>query len=218
MAYYEYILTRSGTAGALSVYFFTANGLFDPNITGTGHQPMGFDTMMQYYEQYTVIRSKITVVAYNTGVLCPVRVAVSLSPDTTSPVLPGYVECGQIEMVSLDCLSATVYGSQRGLKTLNLNCDVARYFGRANSRELLDDPNLYGTVAANPVEQVYFAIAAWGFEGQNWSISFDVVLEYDVIFWEPRQVAAQEQKLPPSCIKTFTRFGKTVTPPARSAF
>lgn len=192
MAYYDLQLTRTTTAGALSVYNFSANGLFDPNITGTGHQPMGFDTMMTYYEQYTVLRSKISVTVYNTGVLCPNRVAVSLAPDTTTPVLPGFVENGQLVMRALDCLSATVNGSVRKIEVLSLNCDVMRYFGRSgNEREMLDDVNLYGTVAANPVEQVYFQISTWGMEGQNGSISFDVVLEYDAIFWEPRQVAAQ---------------------------
>jgi len=40
------------TSGAVSTYVFAANGLYDPNITGTGHQPMGFDQLLQFYNHY----------------------------------------------------------------------------------------------------------------------------------------------------------------------
>jgi len=61
LVYSETSLTVASTSGSSNSYFFSANGLFDPNTTGTGHQPMGFDQMMLMYEQYTVFASKITV-------------------------------------------------------------------------------------------------------------------------------------------------------------
>ena len=33
------------TAGALQQYTFAMNGLYDPNLTGTGSQPRYFDTL-----------------------------------------------------------------------------------------------------------------------------------------------------------------------------
>jgi len=36
------------------------NSIYDPNLTGTGHQPYGHDTYAAIYNQYTVLRSKIT--------------------------------------------------------------------------------------------------------------------------------------------------------------
>jgi len=85
------------------------------------------------------------------------------------------------------------YGTGQRIGRLDLNCDVVKYFGRKSSREILDDVNLYGTVAANPTEQVYFCINTWGFGGltDNTSVACDVVIEYDAVFWEPRKVAAQ---------------------------
>ena len=40
---------------------FVANGAFDPNLTGVGHQPRGFDQFMAGYETFTVTGSKISV-------------------------------------------------------------------------------------------------------------------------------------------------------------
>jgi len=197
LPYYEPSFSLTGTAGVYSQYVFTANGLYDPNITGTGHQPLGFDTMMAYYEQYTVVSSKITIRACGNGTQA-VNVGMCLAPDTTTLVVPDVIENGLITATVLDGRANGGYGTGIRIKELNLHCDVARYFGRKRAG-MLDDVNLYGTVAANPVEQVYFVIGQWGFGSfsDNTNVSLDAVIEYDAIFWEPRKVAAQLKRLPP---------------------
>lgn len=42
------------TASVPGTYIFNANGLFDPNFTGTGHQPRGYDELMSMYRRYEV--------------------------------------------------------------------------------------------------------------------------------------------------------------------
>lgn len=60
LRYCDY-LTLSSTTGVRALNVFAANGIYDPDITGTGHQPMYHDTYAAIYDQYTVIGSKITV-------------------------------------------------------------------------------------------------------------------------------------------------------------
>ena len=52
-------------AGVTNSYLFRANSLFDPDLTGTGHQPLGFDEWAKFYRRYCVLGSKITVQAIN---------------------------------------------------------------------------------------------------------------------------------------------------------
>jgi len=201
--YYEPGINLAGTAGVIAQYVFSANGLYDPNITGTGHQPLGFDTMMLYYEQYTVLASKIRIRAAGNGIQ-PAVVSLCLAPDTTTGVITDTVENGLGKSTIVDGRSGGGYGTGERLKSLELSCDVPKYFGRRGGRSILDDTLLYGTVAANPTEQVYYQINTWGFGTftDNTSVPLDVLIEYDAVFWEPRKVAAQllptqAVKLPP---------------------
>ena len=183
--YYDYGLTRSGTAGAVSNYYFSANGLFDPNVTGTGHQPMGFDQMMLMYNQYTVVSSKISATIYNTTASVAVRAGVYLAPDTTSIVDPSrLIENGLITTKVIPAINVAGY-----IKDFDLDCDVVKFFGRKSAKEMLEDTLLYGTAAANPTEGVFYSITAWDpFGASNYSTFFDVIIEYDAYFWEPRKL------------------------------
>lgn len=190
--YYESGLGLTApTSGNAVTYFYSANGMFDPNITGTGHQPIGFDQMMLMYEQCTVIKSSIQV-TFNIGAGLTVNCGVALFPDASGLTNPSQlVENGLIRYVTLTSGSNT-FQNQRMRTTVRLDCDVARYFGRGRgARALLNDDNLYTTAAANPVEQVYFGIVSWQVSADGsttTSLGFDVLISYDVIYWEPRKL------------------------------
>lgn len=55
------VTTLTGTGGARALNAFAANGIYDPDITGVGHQPMYRDTYASIYNHYKVLGSKITV-------------------------------------------------------------------------------------------------------------------------------------------------------------
>jgi hypothetical protein len=52
------------SAGAPASYLFHANGLYDPDHTGAGHQPHGFDQIMALYKNYQVLSSAIEVTLF----------------------------------------------------------------------------------------------------------------------------------------------------------
>lgn len=60
LKYMERIVFTS-TAGVQSSQVFRGNSLFDPNQTGTGQQPLGFDEWCNFYANYRVKGAKINV-------------------------------------------------------------------------------------------------------------------------------------------------------------
>jgi len=188
--YYDYARELTSTAAAVAYYRYSANGIYDPDVTSAGHQPLGFDTMMQYYEQFTVVASKITLTAVNETAAVGMRMAVSLAPDTSNYTnTSDIIENGQ---VVTRVLCGSTGGGKNQLAALSVGCDVPKYFGRNPGRAILDDVNLYGTIAGNPTEQVYFVVTAWNATNTTTcTVGFDAILEYDVYFWEPKKVVQQ---------------------------
>jgi hypothetical protein len=186
--YFENELSYSTATGIPGGYVFSANGCFDPNITGTGHQPIGFDQMMLFFEQYTVVKSKISVDFYNsTGGTLPLRCVLYLSPDTT--ILSGVSQLMENGEITTGFAQST-NTADRCLR-LSIDCDMMAYFGRnRNAKQIVNDVTLSGTSAANPTEQVYFIMSSFDTFTTAASITvyFNVTIEYDVIFWEPRKV------------------------------
>lgn len=182
MVYYENGLSITGTTGAIGNYFFRANDAFDPNQTGTGHQPMGFDQMMLLFEQFFVLRSHIRVRFLNTG-SNPGIVGVALTPDTTSIVPESTQEQG---------LQRTRFVEKNGVQgdcqTITLTCDCPTYFGVRRQPYLAS--SLYQGTAGNvPTELCYFKLFTYSLDAVSTiAVSFDVALTYDIYFQEPRQL------------------------------
>jgi len=183
--YYEPYFTLAPAIGSYAYKQISCNGLYDPNISGTGHQPIGFDQIMSLYEQYTTTRAHIKVTCINSGAdAC--RVALFLSPDTSVPSITGIMENGL-------CKSQVIFGGSDGgehkMCTLEMTCDIPRYFGR-QWKEIIADPQMYGTIAANPGEQVYFTIAAWDpySTSGDCQVAYDVTVTYDSLYWEPKKI------------------------------
>lgn len=70
---YQTNISLNPTTGAIgsggsNLWTFAANGLYDPDITGVGHQPMYFDNFAAVYNRYRVNFSKITVTVVNHSV------------------------------------------------------------------------------------------------------------------------------------------------------
>lgn len=179
LQYYEPSSVTSG-AGTAGTAVWSANGIFDTNVTGTGGQPMGFDTMMLIYDHYTVVRARCTIVARNFSSIYPTQIAISVNSDSTA--ITSYerlVENGLLTSCSLAPKFSTGYQNQ-----LTIPIDLTSFSG---SNDLMDEHDYRGTVAANPVEQTYFHVSCWNPDDTTVvSANFQVLLQYDVIFSEPR--------------------------------
>jgi hypothetical protein len=170
------ITSGAGTAGN---YIFSANGLFDTDVTSTGGQPMGFDPMMAFFNHYTVYRSRIRAIFSSTSAVAPmVGIAVSGSPVPLTDI-ERIVENGRMSFAWLE-----PQGIANSKAMLSATVDIAKFEGKVNP---VDDPDLGGSSVANPVEQCYFIL--YCFNGASLgptSCIAQVFIEFDTIFYEPR--------------------------------
>lgn len=57
---YSDLITLTSTANSLGRYVFQPNNCYDPDYSGTGHQPMFFDQYTPIYQRYVVLGAKVT--------------------------------------------------------------------------------------------------------------------------------------------------------------
>lgn len=179
-------LNFTAATGLVGTYVFSANGLFDPNITGGALAPSGFSQLMTTYEHYVVLKSKISVIFTN-NTTTPSMVGIALEPDVSGSTDPNnMLELPYSQLVQLE--PSTAYGSS---KTISLNVDLSRYFGENVGKAT----SIYrGDSLSNPTEQAYFHCKAFGLKGGSADIFMTVKIEYSAMFHEPRELSPSLQK------------------------
>lgn len=183
LRYVEEVSLNPAAAGIVS-YVFRANDCFDPNLTGVGHQPKGFDELMSRYDHFSVIGSKIVVKympntpqAGNTSYM-----GVYLSDNGTR--VTGHANVSDL----LESRGAGRYitvgdSAFSGRKNKVYNTFSAKKFFR--KKEIIGDSLYRGDVATSPTEQAYFEIYSASVGGVDSSaINLLVVIDYLVVFTE----------------------------------
>lgn len=190
LRYYTVASVSSG-ASAAGGYVFSANGIFDPDVSGTGGQPMGFDQMMLFFNHYTVVRSRIRVMAQSNSTNLRVTAALAVSGSSTvTTSIEQLMENGNLTFQVLEYA-----GAMGGACTLMRSVNAAKF---QSVDDVMDDPNMRGDAASNPAEQAYYHICCWNAASAT-TVTLDcqVYLEYDVIFHEPRKASISVAHKPP---------------------
>lgn len=168
-----------GAAGLPVGYVMSLNGLYDPNITGVGHQPRGFDQYMAMFGRYCVIGAKIRAIAINVddNNAHIVGFVTRFSSSFGAPSLYDLIENGQA------CYGA-VNNSDGGPAILDMErwVDVGKHLCTPHP---LSERDIQGNASANPAKQLYVHFFASPLNGEDTNIvRFNVEIEYSVILNE----------------------------------
>lgn len=179
--YYSSGVIVSGVSGAANAYVFSANGLFDPDISGTGGQPMSFDQAMSYFNHYTVHRSTIQVTFMSDSATLRASVGLFVSGSSTvNTSVETLLENGDGAFQILEFAGA--YG---GTATFRRTLDLGKF---QSVDDVMDDPNMRGDSASNPTEQAYYHLVVFNTgTAATVQVDFQVVITYDATFHEPRK-------------------------------
>jgi len=179
MLRYSTNFTLTATSGVPATYVIRANDCFDPDFTGTGHQPMGFDQMMVFYNHFCVTDARLIATFRATGAACYACVRQDAT-STALTVIDRIVEVGGNAMTSLETKSTS-----GDAKTIELSLDIARLQGISKAA-ITADPTLRGDAATSPTEVTYFHVQLWDASGVTSTAEVSIILEQRVIFMEPR--------------------------------
>lgn len=188
MLRYQDNFNLTSTSGAVSSYVFSCNGLYDPNITGTGHQPAGFDQMMLSYEHYCVIRSRILInFQAATASVYPTVAVSQRAASTPNTVAQQNIEDGLIITERLHPVNVA-----DSVVSMSMNANIAQFGGLV---KILDNTDYRGNIASNPTEQSYFHVQQWSLDANTSTVVCEVVIEFEAWFTEPRTLSQSTRSL-----------------------
>jgi len=160
-------------------HIFSCNGVFDPDITGVGHQPKGFDQIMPLYDHYTVLKSRIACTFYPNGTnifRCGIVVV-----DSTSE----YTNLSQVGEVPTAKSTCVMNGSSADCKTVSVGVFPLKFLGMK-----FGEDTTRGSASSNPAEGCFFHVYVGSASGADpVAIFFDAKIWYTVVFHEPKILA-----------------------------
>lgn len=174
--------TLTSTAGSLANYRMSCNGLFDPDLTSAGKQPLYFDQLAAIYNHYTVTKSKITIRGIaGYAQTDPMLLGVFINDDTTTT--PTTAD----PLAEQSTAAYTFIGTQDGGRSISKKWDAKNAFGP----NVVGDNALQGTSAANPTEQQVFNIFAVSTIATPSAMTVNVLItvEYETVWQELKDIA-----------------------------
>ena len=171
------------TTGTPATYQFAANDMYDPNFTGTGHQPYQFDQLAALYNHWTVIASKITI---------------KLIPYTSSQPaaqLSCYQNDDTIPLSTDPMVQAEYAGTRYRVLTANSTDSVNTIVYRFSAKKtfggsVLSNTTLQGTGSASPSERTFWTMSLKALDGAATVQYFvNIKAEYTAVWSELKEVA-----------------------------
>ena len=209
---YRQVLAPTGTG--LTFASFRANSLYDPVYALGGAQPRGFDQFMAVYKTYTVTGAKVSVTFMYEGYDGPSTssgtaydgMVKQFGYDSATVNVPALSPC----VVGIERATDVITGGEvhlqmekdknkwgyltgsTGTKVVTHQANVRDTFGKAFA---VGSEGYTGTDGTNPEEEILFNVWAARAHGSGDSsektriVAF-VLITYDAVFTEPKQLAA----------------------------
>lgn len=158
---------------------FNLNSIFDPDFTGSGHQPYGHDQLAALYNRYRVISCSYVITAYSgaTGICYG--------------VVPGneQITCTTLAELRENPRSRWITQYPGGSTTkLVGKVYLPSLVGRSKAQYMADD-RYQATFGTNPQEQAFLNLTSLDLSEAGASVNWTVTLEYTVEVFDVKPLA-----------------------------
>lgn len=168
-----------GAGGTSAETIYRLNSLYDPNLSGVGHQPLGFDQIMPLYDHFTVIGARARVNFTNTSSGGSVNAALILTDDATAlSTLAPSIENGNCRWTTLGDVSTA-----SATKTMSINCNTSQFLGH----KVMQDSKYSGSISQDPLDGVYLHVFVEPTTTSDLGPTiYTIEIEYIAILTEPK--------------------------------
>jgi len=187
----QLLLSDDGLGSGLSEqYFFRANSLFDPDLTGVGHQPRYFDQYTPMYNHYMVLGSKIRASGHmasaSTGNISNGRLTLRLLSTVGSPDTPDSI----VDLLEAqNTTSVPIHNQAAGMATkwVTKGFSARKYFG---VKDIRDNHEFGAYYNANPTTSAYFNVVVMGAAAGTLNTSYvTIIIDFIALFSQQKMVA-----------------------------
>lgn len=189
---YNTIISLNPGAGIFAVNSFRANSLFDPDLTGVGHQPTPFDQLATFYKKYFVRSAKYIMSPirnYNDSAAQGITVfGMALQPVSGITTGLTWDDLMQSEKATQRIHYFMTTGSDSSPNGMTgpvkLYYSAKKYYGRG-----FDDDDYKALVTTNPA--LGPVVDAWAINPQGADVTattYNIYIEFIATFSEPQTI------------------------------
>lgn len=193
LKFFDFYNLASGGASAFAVRTFRLNNPRDPDFTGVGGSPTGFNELTALYGRYQVLASSIRVWFYNTCI-SPLIVAVACrsSVDVAPAISP---EVQQYLMERPDHVKRRTLIPYNGIGMAHPSATVTYYrtVKSIEGRSYADDVDFTGVDTGNPTRECYWDVYICSLDGAAVNVTANARIEVTyVIKWTGKDVSTTD--------------------------
>ncbi len=187
LRYTEQIQLDIASSQDAATYLFRCNGVRDPNYTGTGHQPKGYDQLSAMFTQSAVIGSRIKAVFICRGALTVDMQKCGIRIQNDTLITNNTITIAESRAKSEKQLG--IANSSNGIKTIVKNFSTKKWFHTSDI--VAYDSEYAETTAANVPQAAYYAVylRTTNADVDPAAVDVEVTLEYIVTFFNRPNLA-----------------------------
>jgi hypothetical protein len=180
LSYTDLYALSPTTAGTPAYNTFRTNGAYDPDFTGAGHQPLGFDEMAAFYDEYCVESVSVTAEFGNRSTVYQGVGAILQHVDSTPP------STGTTWLENPTCgYKFCRVASAGGAAIVRMNWQAHKFFGVPKSK-LSEVDDAWSLTSNNPDGVHFFSVGFMPFETQTITADVTVKIKMKVRFRKPK--------------------------------
>lgn len=187
LRYAETYTLTTGAAGVVgAVQLMVLNGIYDPNATGVGHQPYGFDQLTPFYGYYLVHATKYRIMCTTIGSTAEVAVVFQIYPAVSGVSITGSSVDAATEKSTCTVFPLGPSGVDRA-RLIEGKAQMHNVFGVTPAQYKSEQSQYGAAVTTGPTTGAYLEVGAASYSGvSGTTISVQIVLDFDVEFFQPK--------------------------------